>query len=404
MSISERHLNTTDPAEGILAEAGADGRPVKLALVTSGLGNINRGFEISTARWYEALSRHTDIDVRLYCGGPYPSGRQLWNFPRNSAWTKPLHYIPFLSEQQRWELTYGVEQVSFWAALNFELLKFKPDVVWLKDIPLAMLLKVSRVAFGLKYKIIFANGGMLRPESYAGYDHVQQIEQQSYEEALRFGIPENKMELISNCVPIPKEPADSDRGQGRLRTRQALGLRESDWVIVCVAAWNKYHKRIDYLLDEVARLNDPNCKLLLCGAPEVDTEELQTQGSRLLGDRVQWLNVAPDKLTEILRASDVFVLPSLRESLGNAQIEAILCGLPIIVHPHDGARFIIDDEYWMTDLSQSGNLTNRLLWMRENAATNLERMKMMQVNVANRFSEEVLSGKFESMVKRVVPG
>jgi len=383
-------------------QSGEQCGPVKLALVTSGLGNINRGFEISTARWYEALKRYTDMDVRLFCGGPYKSGKQLWNFPRNSAWTRPINYIPFMSEQQRWEFTYGVEQVSFWSALNFELLKFKPDVIWLKDIPLAYLLRASRIAFGLKYKIIFANGGLLRPETYADYDVVQQLENRTYEEALQFGIPQEKMELISNCVPLPRPIGDNELKEERLKTRQSLGLKESDWVIVCVAAWNKYHKRIDYLLDEVARIQDPNCKLLLCGTPEVDTAELKNQGKRLLGDRVQWLNVGPDKLTEILHASDVFVLPSLRENLGNAQIEAILCGLPVVVHPHHGARFVINDEYWMTDLSESGNLTKRLLWMRENAGANLERIKKMQSDVAARFSEEILSGRFETMVKRTV--
>jgi 1,2-diacylglycerol 3-alpha-glucosyltransferase len=387
---------------GIVSSGQQTAAPIKLALVTSGLGNINRGFEVSTARWYDALSRYTDMDVRLFCGGPYESGKQLWNFPRNSAWTKPINYIPFMSEKQRWEFTYGVEQVSFWSALNFELLAFKPDVIWLKDVPLAFLLRASRIAFGLNFKIIFANGGMLRPQSYAPYDVIQQIEMHSYEEALNFGIPEDRLELISNCVPVPKESADLDPIQERTKTRQSLGLKESDWVIVCVAAWNSYHKRIDYLLDEVAALNDPNCKLLLCGAPEVDTAKLKGQGERLLGDRVQWLNVRQDKLIDVLKASDVFVLPSLREHLGNAQIEAILAGLPMVVHPHDGARFVLDDDYWMTDLSQPGNLTKRLIWMRENAEANRERIKKMQSAIAFRFGEENLAAKFDAMVKRAV--
>ena len=374
--------------------------PVKLALVSSGLGNVNRGFEISTARWFHALDRHTDMDVRLFCGGQHEGGKQLWNFPRNSAWTRPFHYVPFMDEQQRWTMTYGAEQISFWSALNFELLKFKPDVIWTKDIPLAYLLRASRVAFNLNFKLIFANGGMLQPKSYADYDLVQQIEKHAFEEALQFGIPLEKMELLSNCIPEPAITSIEDAGQQRTATRESLGLKADDWVIVCVAAWNKYHKRIDYLLDEVAGIDDPNCKLLLCGAPEVDTNELREQGKRLLGDRVQWLNVAPDRLAEILHASDVFVLPSVREHLGNAMVEAVLAGLPIVVHPHDGARFVIEDEYWMTDLTLAGNLTNRLNWMRRNTRANLARVKSLQKTVAARFSAEALAGKFESMVKR----
>ncbi len=399
-----KELNHQDQiAASGLTIAGRQGfPPVKLALVTSGLGNINRGFEISTARWYDALSKYTDMDIRLFSGGRHEGAKQLWNFPRNSIWTKGVEFIPFMSEKHKWEFSYGIEQVSFWSALNFELLSFKPDVIWLKDVPLAYLLRGSRIAFGLKYKIIFANGGMLRPETYAPYDVIQQIERHSYDEAVAHGIPPEKMELISNCVPLPRPCTDLERSAERLITRQSLGLKESDFVIVCVAALNKYHKRIDYLLDEVAALNDPNCKLLLCGAPEVDTAQLKKQGAHLLGDRVQWLNVPQERVDQILRASDLFVLPSLREHLGNAQIEAVFAGLPLIVHPHDGARFVLNDDYWLTDLSQSGNLTRRIVWMRENAQANRERLQKMQADVALRFSDELLSKKFEAMVKRAI--
>ena len=131
-----------------------------------------------------------------------------------------------MSEQHKWEFSYGIEQVSFWSALNFQLLAFKPDVIWLKDVPLAFLLRGSRIAFGLKYKIIFANRGMLRPESYAPYDVIQQIERQSYDEALAYGIAPEKMELISNCVPQSKETAGRDSAEERLRTRQSLDCKQ----------------------------------------------------------------------------------------------------------------------------------------------------------------------------------
>ena len=376
-------------------------QPVKLALVSSGLGHINRGFEISTARWFHALEQHTDMDVRLFSGGRHKGAKQLWNFPRNSIWTKAFEYIPFMSEEQRWIMTYGAEQISFWSALNFDLLKFRPDVIWTKDIPLAYLLRWSRVMFNLKFKIVFANGGMLQPKSYAAYDLIQQIESHALAEAVEKGIPEEKMELLSNCVPIPQLTSIEEAPEERAKTRASLGLAADDWVIVCVAAWNKYHKRIDYLLDEVAALDDPRVKLILCGAPEVDTEALQEQGKRLFGDRVQWIQATPERVGEILHASDVFVLPSIREHLGNAMVEAILAGVPVIVHPHDGGRFVIEDEYWMTDLSQPGNLSAKLNWMRRNTRGNLARIKILQKSVAQRFSAEALAGKFEDMLKRV---
>ncbi len=382
-----------------LIKAGSTGNAnIKLALISTGLGHINRGFEISTARWFEALKRHSNLDVRLFSGGKYPEAKALWNFPRSSVWTKPIQYIPFMSEQHRWEFMYGVEQVSFWSALNFELINWKPDAVWVKDVPLAHLLLASRVAFNLKFKIILANGGMFKPSTYEHFDLTQQLQHQPYDEAIAYGIPAEKMEVLGNCIPSPEALAHADRAA----VRQSLGLADDDWVIVCVAAWNKYHKRIDYLLNEVARLPGKNIKLLLCGAAEVDAKELQEQGRALLGDRVQWLTVEPEKVASILQASDVFVLPSLRESFGNVLLEAALCGLPVVTHPHDGAKFVIADEFWMTDLSEEGNLTRRLEWLKGNAAGIKDHVQQLQDDVTSRFSEEILVRQFQQMVRRTI--
>lgn len=301
--------------------------------------------------------------------------------------------MPLVSEQHRWEWTYGVEQVSFWSALNFELLAWRPDVVWLKDFPLAHMVNASRKIFGLKFKIIFANGGLPDPNSYKELDFIQQIQPRQYEEALDMGIPRERMELLTNCFPKLDTPID------REAMRKSLGLQEDDWVILCVAAWNKYHKRVDYLIDEVARLgDDPKVKLVLCGAPEVDTKSLQEQGKKLLGNRIQWLTVDVETIPSIMKASDIMVLPTLQEHLGNVLAESAMCGLPLIAHPGNGARYILQDDFWMTDLSEPGNLSTRLIWMRHNSVEVGEQQAKLKADVNARFNEKRQAEKFENMV------
>lgn len=396
-SSSESGLSATRSAD--LRKSGSGSaveKPIKLALISCGLGNTTRGFETSTARWFEALQKHTNLDVRLFCGGDYPGGKRLWNFPRKSIWTAPVNLFRFVSEQHRWEFTYGVEQVSFWSALNFELLKWRPDVVWVKDYPLAHLIKFSKTVFGLKFKLIFANGGLNDPDTYKEFDFIQQIQEEGFRKALSIGVPGDRMEVITNCVPLRETHID------RMNTRQSLGLKETDYAILCVAAWNRYHKRIDYLLEEVAAMGDPNAKLILCGTPEVDTASLKDLGKKLLRDRVQWLTVDSERVPEIMHACDVFVLPTLQEHLGNALIEAAMYGLPVVTHPHGGAQFSIRDEFWMTDLSQKGNLTNRLHWLRNNASQLTDRVSRLQADVVQRFGAEVQAEKFAQMVYRTV--
>lgn len=63
-----------------------------------------------------------------------------------------------------------------------------------------------------------------------------------------------------------------------------------------------------------------------------------------LDDRVQFLGaVEHDVLPQLLCAADVMVLPSEREGLANAWIEAIACGTPVVIPDVGGAREVVQD-------------------------------------------------------------
>jgi len=62
-----------------------------------------------------------------------------------------------------------------------------------------------------------------------------------------------------------------------------------------------------------------------------------------VADRVQFLgNVSHDTLPALLCAADAMVLPSEREGLANAWIEALACGTPIVIPDVGGAREVVD--------------------------------------------------------------
>lgn len=369
----------------------------KIALVSSGLGNIERGFEISCARWFEALRKHSDLNVRLFAGGNYPDAVTVPNIKRNSQFLKKLSELPLLPEKIRWELTYGVEQLSFLPGLLQELAKFDPDVVWVKDVPLAHFILAAAHMPGLHYKVIFANGGVFNPNSYKSFDHIQQLNFGGYEKALDAGISGSNMDLIPNCL-------DADVLWNQCRdsgVRARYGIGDDEYMIVCCAAWNRYHKRIDYLIEEVAKLNDPKIKLVLCGVEEADTPYLKSLGEKLLKDRITWLTLPPDQVPSVVAAADLFVLPSLDEGLGNVLIEAAVIGTPIICHPHSGAKFILEDPQWMVDISTNGALAARIVHMRENPPTKLE-LDDLRHKVCEKFSARTLTADFVHMVEKTL--
>lgn len=334
------------------------------------------------------------MDVRLYTGGKYQDSKTVWNIPRDEVIKSPIGLLSHINERRVWEFSYGVEQISFGLFLWPELVSWRPDVVWTKEVPFGYFLLHYRNMFNLKYKVIFANGGAFRPQTYKDFDYIQHLQDDSYKEAQQFGIAEEKMTVLTNFIDI--YPSDKPRAV----LRSQIGCSEDDWIIVCVSAWNRHHKRIDYLIDEVARMNNERVKLVLCGHPEPDTPILKKMAQEKLPNRVHWLTLGQKEVQEALQASDAYVLPSINEALGNSMIEAALNGVPIVTHEHSASKFLLQDPHRMTDLSQSGNLSKRLLEIMQSPPPAQE-LATIQERARSLFSREALMPRYCDMVKLV---
>jgi len=87
----------------------------------------------------------------------------------------------------------------------------------------------------------------------------------------------------------------------------------------------------------------PEATLLLIGDGP-DRASLSALAQRLdIGARVRFLGSVPHaELPGWLAASDVMALPSASEGLANAWVEALACGVPLVVSEAGGARELID--------------------------------------------------------------
>ena len=371
-------------------------RPIRLALFSSGLGAIQRGFEISTGRFFRALTGSRGLDVRLFCGADFPGAESVWNIGRNFWLSGMLKPFSSMNKEKLWKLAYVLEQTTFsFGLIPNSTKRWQPDVVWTKEVPLAHVLYEFRKVFGGHYKIIFANGGGFKPKTYQHFDFIQHLQPEAYEEALQFGVPEEKMNVLPNLVPYVPPTASKEE------LRRKYNFSDDDYIVICVAAWNVHHKRMDYLIDEFARLDDPKCKLIVCGQPEPEGLALRETLPEGLAERVRWMTVADTEVRELLELSDVFVLCSLYEGLGAALIEAAMAGLPVLSHPHGGGKYILQDDRWLIDMSVTGKLSQRLReWQVQ--APSADSITALKSSVQKRFNEERLSEQFADMVKHVL--
>jgi len=87
--------------------------------------------------------------------------------------------------------------------------------------------------------------------------------------------------------------------------------------------------------------------LFLCAGGETIgvgyTDAMRALAANLgISDRVRFLGVVTD-VRRVLRAADVFVLPSEQEGLPLAALEAMSCGLPVIATPVNGVPEAVSD-------------------------------------------------------------
>jgi glycosyltransferase involved in cell wall biosynthesis len=126
-------------------------------------------------------------------------------------------------------------------------------------------------------------------------------------------------------------------------TRASLGASEDHPVLLVLAALVR-RKGVDVLLQALAVLGEQGVRphLWIAGdGPE--RRPLEAQAERAgLSAQVRFLGRRND-VAELLAACDVFVLPSRREGLGVAALEAMAAGRPVVASAVGGLREVVVD-------------------------------------------------------------
>ncbi len=123
--------------------------------------------------------------------------------------------------------------------------------------------------------------------------------------------------------------------------RKELGLAQEDFIVLSVGELNK-NKNQKIIIQAIELLKDPQIHYILCGKGE-QMNNLKKQVKKAgLDNNVHFLGYRKD-VVDICSQSDVFVMPSFREGLPVASLEAMYCGLPLVTSNIRGLVDIIEE-------------------------------------------------------------
>lgn len=123
--------------------------------------------------------------------------------------------------------------------------------------------------------------------------------------------------------------------------REKIGVKKGELLLLSIGELN-HNKNHKVIIEALSRTKKNVC-YIICGEGKSKRSLEKLIKKYRLGNRVQLLGYRKD-IPELLKAADIFVLPSFREGLSLSLQEAMACGVPVIASDIRGNRELIDTE------------------------------------------------------------
>jgi 1,2-diacylglycerol 3-alpha-glucosyltransferase len=370
-------------------------RPARVLLACSGLEHAHRGFESFARECFDTLRDHPDLDLRLVKGSGADADRER-AVPSLKRDDRVAVALARLSRRRGLE----IEQLAFAFSLQAEILRRRPEVIYLSEWYTGVALDLLRRVNRQQYALVLSNGSMAA-EGFEHFDRVHQHTAPALEYVLERGADPARHILLPVAFRMPAA-GELPTADERVALRARLDLPPDRRIAITVAALNRSHKRLDYLINELARVPEPRPYLLLVGQPEPETEGLRRLAQERLGAEGHAFRTVPrSEVDTLLRASDLFVLPSLAEGLPRALVEAMAQGLPCLAHDYSVARYALGEHGLLADFREPGALAALLEAHRPEAGSRADAEARHRF-VYERFSWDHLAPQYVEMLRGAV--
>lgn len=208
------------------------------------------------------------------------------------------------------------------------------------------------------------------------------------ERFIQEGIPASRVELVHNGISLKPYELPLDREAKRAQ----LGVAPGQTMIVCPARLIP-SKGVDLLLEAVRKMGETrslnSLQVLVLGDGPLRAELENSAATLGLKDTVRFLGHRKD-MPEVLKAADLFVLPSLAEGLPLSILEAMAAGCPVVASNVGGIPDAIrhGENGFLVNPGDAGALARALEFILSNPERRQAYASQARQNAITRFSSE----------------
>jgi 1,2-diacylglycerol 3-alpha-glucosyltransferase len=378
-----------DHRSGILASrpGGTPRRPLSVFLACAGLGHVQRGFESFSEECFGALHDEPTLRISLFQGAGQPAADRyvVPTLRRKAIGTR-------IAAQLVRRDPLSLEMRSFAHGMRRHLRQAQPAVVLFSEPEVGALLARWRRSTGAGFRLLLSNGGPV-PWGFRDWDYAQQLTPGALRSAVACGWPPERQSMVPYGISINDTGPPPDCLE-KTFLRARLGLPSDRPILLCVSALDTGHKRVDYVVREVASLGVSAPHLVILGEPAEGARAIQAAAAALpMGSTIRCV---PHAMTrDYYRAADALALASLDEGFGRVLLEAMIHGLPCIVHDYHVTRFVLGPLGWYGDLRGEGALAALIP---SGTASRGDLRRRIQERVRSCFSWSALRSSYVEML------
>lgn len=363
----------------------------KILHLITGLGT--GGTETALLRTLPKLQGHADNEVCCLIG----------NGPMGKALEKsgiPVHYL---------KLKHAFDIGCVFRFKDI-VRKIEPDLMITYLIHADLFGRIFGKILGIRKIVSSQRGSLLQWEFLRFFDRATKslvdrytVQTASAKQELikKLALPSDKFEVIPNAIDISEFDFDIDKTE----KKSELEINPNNINIVCVSNLRR-GKGHSYLLAafENAFREHKQINLLIVGDGEEGNrleKQVQNYSSK---NNIHFLGKRSD-VKEILKISDVFILPTLGEGMSNAIMEAMASGLAVITTNIQPNRELIDDKIngILVPIRDTNALTIEIKSLLRNQDKRRQLGNKARQKIVESFSIDSVEKKWVALLKKELP-